>query len=294
MKLYVTTTTDGLDRSAEQALTWRLPELKGGQWRPGEITESDSSSLVLRHGDALLDVLDEAIFIAQPEPESLEQTSPELRVARARLVAGTNWDTTVAARFGLDCVEHGLGDAADVELPHGKTLGEVIADARAFLDRSSDDAEQHLSVLARLSAARRVKKSASEIGEVAFETLREDLANELDATEDSAWNTVAAFGDAVIAVVEALRHVALPRYIGARENSPDPGAASAPAVQPRVFGTPWGPVMIGGEYRSPYLPAAIAAREATVRIREAIAERSGEKACRIERAWQVAHLEELL
>ncbi len=249
---------------------------------------------MLRTNAALLEVLDELVFLAEPVPPLGDEGGPVVQVARARLLSGTSWDAKSAARFGLDCVGHGLGDAADLTLPHGKSLGEVLSDARAFLDQSSEEAEQRLSVLARLSAARRLKKSANEIGELAFETLREDLANELDATEDAAWTTIAAFGDAVIAVVEALRHLALPRYIGAKEDNPDAARMSGPAIGASVFTTPWGPVMLGGEYRSPYMPAALSAREAAMRTREAIAERSGNQAALAEHAWQAQHLLELL
>ncbi len=290
MELYVTTNADGEDRSLDELVSWDLPSRHDGHWHPGRTIES-TTELVLRDEDALLDVLDESVFVAEVI-DGIPSKDHEVRGHRARLLAGTSWDVTRAATFAIDCVAHALGDSGEVPLPDGHTLAQVLDDAREFLTQASSSSEERLSVLARLGAARRLKKEADRVGDLAFEVARDDLAREIDITNDPAWTTLAAIGDAVMAAVETLRHLALPRYYAVREATSSP--QSQPSDNARITTTPWGPIVLGAQYQSPYVTAAVAAREAAFRAREEIARRLGETQAATERQWQARRLAELI
>ncbi|HVC24914.1 MAG TPA: hypothetical protein VND23_04080 [Acidimicrobiales bacterium] len=276
--------TDGLD------VAWQLP---GGDGRPGALTTAPGG-LVLRTASALLDELGERIFEAAPSGTTADvDTAGVARVTAATLVVESGWNVERAATFALDCAEHVLGDASEAVLPGGSTLGSVITDAREVIERASDGAEQRLGVLARLNAARRLRRKGEVIGDFAFEAALEDTESAIDALEDPAWTKIASTRDAVLAAVEALRHLALPRYVAAREHTydgrhdADEGTASAPST---MWATPWGPITFGAEHRQDYEPAWVAARDTAVRARDAARSAGGDSAESDERAWQATTL----
>ncbi len=249
---------------------------------------------MLRRPLSLLDVLDGCISVAAPEDDDALEHDGTLRVRRARLVRATAWDPFRAARFALDCAGHALGDAATVELPGGHLLGEVVESARDFVERA-DAPDGHLGLLARLATARRLRNEGRAVGDIALGLSMEDVAKDLDATLDPAWTTAAAVEDAVLAALEALRHVARHRYATLREDAASAQQADVTGrFEPLVWMTAWGPIVTGAEHESPYTPASIAAREAALRARETLRARSGEDAETAERAFQGARLAELL
>ncbi|MDA8290880.1 MAG: hypothetical protein M0Z33_04250 [Actinomycetota bacterium] len=287
--LYVATDRDGVQHADARSVAWRLPDEAGTPGAPVE----PPGPFVLETASALLDDLDERIFVAVPgDGEGAPDATGMLRAASASLLGESAWDVAAAASFALDCADHVLGEAASVALPGGSTLGSAIADARDVLVRASENAEQRLGLLARLAAARRLHRTGGAIGDVAFEAVLRDTESAVVALDDPAWATVASARDAVLAAVEALRHFALPRYVAARERSYDEGRGESD-VRPApstVWTTPWGPVTVGAEHLQGFEPAWVAARDAAVRARDAARSSRGEHAELDERAWQASRL----
>jgi hypothetical protein len=291
-QLYVSTDAHGVQRVDEGDVVWGLPSPIGA---PGEVT-TGKAPLVLRDAQALLDDLGERIFLAEPVSDVATADEAGIVVTgTARLLAETAWGVERAAEFALDCAEHVLGDSADAVLPNGATLGAVVADARQVLERSSDAAEKHLGVLARLAAARRLRQRGELLGDLAIEALEDDLTTAMDALDDPAWATVATVRDAVLGAVEAVRHLALPRYIEARERAYEEDSEGADGKRETPAGilmTPWGPITLGAEHQPGYAPAWVAARDTALRARDAVRAQGGDEGT--ERSWQSQRLVELL
>ena len=268
---YVASDGDGVVREGEQR--WQL-QVDGD-------TATGDPALPALDADALLEHLEEVVWATQGGAAQLHRTG---------------WNPTVAARFALTCAEHALGASADVSLPSGSTLGEVVAEAKRFIEASASESDERtLARLSVLATARRLRRSGGEIGDLARAIVAEDTEHELEATNDPAWLTAASIADAVLAAVEALRHVAMPRYVGEREEvagSRDDQVGTA--VQPAFFSTPWGDFVVGAEHESPYTPASHLAREASFRARESVREQQGDAAAAAERAWQAGELASLL
>jgi hypothetical protein len=243
----------------------------------------------------LLTCLDEVIFEAEPIGATSEVSAGTWHADDARLVRRTPWDARSAASFALSCVEHVIGDDRSVEIPGGQTLGAVLDDAKRFLEESGGEREGRLAKLSRLSTARRLQRSGEHIGDLARGRLGEDLADEIAITNDSDWTLLASTVDAVLAAVEALRHVALPNYVTDREESGGARDASdGETYVPRIYTSPWGNFAIGAEHEPPYLPTSLLAREAALRARETVTERAGATAGSAETTWQVSLLESIL
>lgn len=291
--LYVPTDIDGAQHLPGGEHHWTLLGRDSGTGAPA--TAESGSHLVLYDAEGLLDELGERIFAATvDEPAAIDASTPHpgrILARTAHLVAETPWTVTAAARFALDCAAHVLGDAGDVALPNGTTLAEVLHEARRYLDESDGVDEHRLGFVARLGAARRLQRERERIEQLAAAAIDEDVAAGLDALEDPAWTTVAALGDAVFAAVEALRHLALPRYTAARERSyeADESADDMPAA-PFLLSTPFGTGFVGGGFPDDHVPAYVSARDAAERARGVAADRGGAEAGDAERAWQVATL----
>lgn len=286
-RTYVATDTAGIERRDGVELQWDLPEASG---RPGSAI---GKPVLIYNAAGLLDHLDEVISVAEAIGTASPEADGALKVDDARLTGPTPWNAELAARFALDCAQHVLGDAGDVALPNGAVLADVVADARRYLD-GSDEPEGRLAWLSRLNAARRLRASGTRVGDAARSVLVEDLAAELDAAEDPAWSLLASVADAVLAAVEALRHVALPRYANGREQlAGERDAHAGEAVVPSLFVTAWGPVEFGAEHESAYMPASHLAREASFRARETARQRDPAE-LQAETAWQADTLEKLL
>jgi len=255
----------------------------------------EGGPVVVVDASALLSSLDEVIFEAEPVGATSEISPGTWHADDARILRRTPWDTRRAASFALTCVEHVIGDDRSVELPGGQTLGEVLDDAKRFLDEAGGEREGRLARLSRLATARRLHRAGEHVGDLALGRLTEDLAEEIAITSDPAWTLLASTVDAVFAVVEALRHVALPNYAADRE---DAGGNRAPeedsSFVPKFFTSPWGNFAVGAEHESEYMPTSLLAREAALRARETVADRLGDGAGASETSWQVDLLESML
>ena len=127
--------------------------------------------LVLRQPRALLEVLDEHIYLAE-SPKSVEIGSDGTASVPTRsLSAQTHWNAAAATRFALDCADHLLSEVGDVSLPDGTSLAKVTGDARQMLDGTASDSMEHLGRLARLRALRRLRHERAEITAVSLEEL---------------------------------------------------------------------------------------------------------------------------
>ena len=129
-QLYVATNAEGVEQTASGAVLWGLPRPGGDRILPGEVTAApEGGELVLYRPAALLEALDERIFVAEPVGETDDRVDTAGARA-ARLTSETAWGVETAARFALDCAAHVLGAAASTALPDGSTLGDVVAEAR--------------------------------------------------------------------------------------------------------------------------------------------------------------------
>ena len=244
---------------------------------------------------ALLDSLDEIIFEAAPVGPTSAVSPGIVHATSIQLLRRTPWDVRSAASFALNCVDHVVGDDRDVTIPGGHTLGSVLADAKRFLASADREEEGRLAKLARLATARRLRRAGASVGDVAMGRLVEDLADEIEATSDPVWTLLASIVDAVLATVEALRHLAFPAYFAEREEA---GGERDESVGgrfiPQILTTPWGPFALGAEHESTYTPTSHLAREAAFRARETVFVRAGEPARTKETEWQINQLDVIL
>lgn len=287
--LYVATSADGIEHTATGEIAWRLPDAKGA---PGATT-TEPELLVLRRAAALLDALDEVVYRAEALGDQ-NDLGDRIETKSARLVAKTRWDTDVAARFAIDCAEHALEGAEHVALPDGEELAPILAGARLVLERDERGPDETLGFLARLAAVRRLRKVRDALSDAVLASTTADLGDDLDAVDDPKWATLAAGQEAVLAALEAVRHVALPRYVRSREEAVDEHPDDQPPTSNPQLMTPWGPIVFGAEHQSPYVAAWVAARDAAMRAREAAQDRGGDEAEAAELAWQASRLEEVL
>jgi hypothetical protein len=285
-RLYVVTDATGRARNGEIERHFELSEGAGPE---------EGGPVALVNETALLSCLDEVIFEAEPIGSTSEVEPGTWHADDARLVRRTPWDARGAASFALSCVEHVIGEDRSLEIPGGQTLGAVLDDAKRFLEEADGEREGRLAKLSRLATARRLHRSGGHIGDLARGRLSEDLAEEITITSDPAWTLLASSVDAVLAVVEALRHIALPNYITDREEAGGARDTSDGAsIVPWNFTSPWGNFAIGAEHESPYMATSILAREAALRARETATDRAGEAAGSAESIWQVALLASIL
>jgi hypothetical protein len=292
--LYVTTDADGIDRSSGEHIAWKLPD-----GRTPHVTESDHS-LVLHLPVALLEVLDERIFQAEPTSPTKVANDGTAKVSSARLITQTPWNTGSATVFALDCAEHILGDAAGATLPDGTLLDTVLRDARQLLLDLDSSARGRLGYLARLSALRRLQRERGELGDLSLGLLSDDATHDVDAFADPAYATLLPITDAVLAAIEALRHHVLPRvYVSAEDANNEreehalierttPMKTSTPIV------TPFGAFETGGEHGLRYEPSWTSAREAARHARTAARDRHGAQGETTEASWQAQRLGALL
>ena len=255
----------------------------------------DGGPVVLRTTTALLDELDEVIFEAEPIGSSKEITVGAIQADDARLLRRTAWDARGAAEFALACADHVAQAERGVTIPGGHTIGSILDDAKGFLADADAQKEGRLAQLARFATARRLNRAGASVGDVARARLEEDLQHEIDATSDPEWTMLASVVDAVLATVEAIRYIALPRYVAEREEAGgERDEQAGVAFIPQIYTSPWGPFTIGAEHESAYTPTSHLAREAAFRARETVGDRDGQAAQEAETAWQVAQLESIL
>lgn len=244
---------------------------------------------------ALLDALDEVIFEAEAVGPTNEVTTGVVQATSVHLLRRTPWDVRNAASFALSCVEHVIGADREVTIPGGHTLGSVLEDAKGFLSEAGGEREGRLAQLSRLATARRLRHAGESVGDVARGRLTEDLAVEIDAVDDPEWTLLASIVDAVLATVEALRHIALPNYVAEREQAGgERDEQIGSGLIPQILTTPWGPFAIGAEHESTYVPTSHLAREAAFRARECVFGQAGDAARTTEAEWQAAQLQAIL
>jgi hypothetical protein len=289
-QLYVATGAGGIEHAATGEIAWPLPNEQAGA--PGAAT-TGSEPLVLRRPAALLDALDEDIYRAEALVD-VKDLGDTVETSSARLVEKTRWDSDVAARFAIDCAEHALEGTEHVALPDGEELAPILAGARLVLERDERGSDERLGFLARLAAVRRLRKLRDSVSDAVLASTTADLGDDLDVVDDAKWAALAAGGEAVLAALEAVRHVALPRYVRSREEAVDEHSDDAPPTSNPEFMTPWGPIAFGAGHQSPYVPAWVGARDAAMRAREAAHDRGGDEAAAAELAWQANRLGEVL
>lgn len=281
---YVSTNRDLASRSATGEVRFDTPAAGGAQHGDGPVA--------LRSAEGLLDALGERVFVAEPASEAAGGGAV-VEVARARLVAETAWDDEAAARFAAACAEHALGGDGEVALPHGRTLGEVLADVHRALERPGP-AEGLLGTLSRFSTLRRLRRDGAAVSDLATLAAKQDARVGLELLEDPAWTTLAAIAEAVLASAEALRYRSHPRFVASQETLAERRPAAAVLGEPDIEETPWGPVLLGPERVPAYVSAAACAEEAAERARQAVADSGGEAAASEERAFQAQLLARLL
>ena len=288
--LYVATGADGIERSSSGEIAWKLPDEASG--KPGEETTA-RVPIVLRRSTTLLDALDEYVFRAEALGGS-KDLGDRIETTSARLVSRARWDTGLAARFAIDCAEHTLEGSEKVSLPDGNELAPILASARLVLESDERGSDERLGFLARLAAVRRLRKMRDSLSDAVLASTAADLGDDLDTVDDPKWATLAASQEGVLAALEAVRNVALPRYVRSREEAVDEHPDDEPPRSTPLVITPWGPIAFGAEHQSPYVAAWTAARDAAMRAREAAHDRGGDEAQAAELSWQAARLEDVL
>ena len=283
---FVATDADGLQHHEGYRRRWPLPVREAVGWKPGEVVEPDEhgAPVTLEAGE-LLDQLGECIFAAEAVGD----------LGAARLIARTSWSEPGAAMFALDCVDHILEivpGSAEAELPGGGTLGAIIASARQYLVTGAGADTHGLGFVSRMAAARRLRRESTAIGDAAFTAAAVAEGQGIDIRSDPAWDTLAAARDAVLAAVEAVRHVAVP-FLAERETRRYEAFEDRKSASVDQVDTPWGRFAI--DVGSPkYAPCWVAARDAAELSRQAATDLSGETAGEAERSWQVERLVGLL
>jgi hypothetical protein len=292
--LYVATDANGVEHSATGKVVWTLPVAGASQ------ETNLGHPIVLRQTRALLEVLDERIYLAE-SPKGVEIGSDgTVSVSTARLNAQTNWNAAAATMFALNCADHLLSQVGDVSLPDGTSLSKVTTDARKLLDGTASDSMEHLGRLARLSALRRLGHEKTEITALSLEELGDADRKDIDAFDDPVYATVITITDSVLAAIEALRHYVLPAlYIDAedaKENREQYAIEDrqTPIPAPSMISTPLGPIMLHAPHLLPYDPAWSGAREAARHARSAMRDRSGAEGEASELTWQAATLASIL
>jgi hypothetical protein len=292
--LYVATDANGVEHSATGRVAWKLPVEGAGQ------ATTLGHPLVLRQPRALLEVLDERIYLAEAPKDVEIGSDGTVSVPSAQLNAQTHWDAAAATRFALDCADHLLSEVGDVSLPDGTSLSKVTNDARKMLEGTATNSMEHLGRLARLSALRRLRHERGEITALSLEELGEDDRKDIDAFDDPAYATVVTITDSVLAAIEALRHFVLPAlYIDqedAKENREQYAIEDRPTSlpTPTMVSTPLGPVMLHLPDWLPYDPAWAGAREAARHARLAMRDHGGADGEASELNWQAATLASIL
>lgn len=292
---YVSTDRDGRSQTAAGVVVFDVPrqgEAADGAF-PSAPSQGASAVVELRSPEGLLDALGERIFAAEAVGGSAPEDGPVVRAASARLVAETAWDDERAARFALECAEHALRDEDDVALPHGRTLGGVLADVRAVLDRAHAPTAS-LGWLGRFAALRRLRRDGAAVSDLAMLAAKEDEGAGIDLLDDPAWTSLAAISEAVLACAEALRYLAHPHHVATREELDERDADDRPPSQLHVEETPWGWVALGAERVPAHRPAAACAEQAAERARQSVADTADEASRRRELVWQAERLAALL
>jgi len=283
---FVATDADGLQHHEGYRRRWPLPVHEDLGWQPGDVVEPDEHGTPVVLGPSeLLDQLGECIFVAEPVGDA----------GAARLVTGTSWSESQAATFALDCVAHILETvpgSADAELPGGGTLGAIITSAREYLATGTSRDGHRLGFVSRLATVRRLRREGTTIGDAAFAAAARAEGEGADIWSDPAWETLAAARDAVLAAVEAVRHVAMP-FLVDRETRRYEALEERKAAEVDEVDTPWGRFPIGGAGPK-YAPSWAAARDAAERARQAAIDLGGQEAGDAARSWQVGRLVELL
>ena len=257
-----------------------------GTVEPGAAVEApEGEHLVVHDLDGLLEHLGERIFVAEVLAGTGEHPT------RARLVSETAWNLEMAARFALDCAEHVVVDPDEKAGMSASSLTEILEAARRYLDKGEEGDEADSSLVertSRLALARRLRELGDRVSDVTLSLTVADEAADLDTFDDPAFAALASVRDAVLAVVEAIRHHAFPRLFETENVVYETDAEGTPAV----LTTPWGSFVFGSP--AGVVPAWTAASEAAERARQAIGDDGGPEAGAAERAWQRERLASLL
>jgi hypothetical protein len=291
---YVAVDRTGVEHTPTGHVRWLVPS-------HGADAVTTGDGLVLRRPVALLDVLEEQIFEAEPLEAAPPQPDGTLCVDRARLVAQARWDTETATLFALDCADHCETQLDVAALPDGTPLAAVLSDARRALGGMVPEAPERLGYLARLWSLRRLHHERAQLADLQQAVIVDDERRNRDAFDDSDYADLLPITDSVLAAVAALHHhllphlaraaVEVPEELGQHHNEDRTGAAPSQPTLSAV--TPFGSLSIGDGVLLDE-PAWTAAREAARHARLAVRDRGGARAEGAERAWQAERLGTLL
>jgi len=155
---------------------WPLPSGK----RPGKWLSVEGQIVPCHNGLHLCEPahlvkwLGPAIFEVEVSGE-IVNNGDKLVVSRARLVRKTNWTTTSAASFALDCAERALSREKKNGRTPDKRLYDALKVSRRFLKGEATQAEVYSARSAAHSAAysaRSAARSAAHSAEVKWQTKR--------------------------------------------------------------------------------------------------------------------------
>jgi hypothetical protein len=291
--LYVATDAMGVDHSSVDKVAWLLPEDGNVQ-----ITKSDHP-LVLRQPKALLEVLDQRIYLADSPTDVKIGADGTASVSTARLTLRTQWNADSATKFALDCADHLLGEVGDSPLPNGMSLVKVTADARQVLYGTATEPKEHLGRLASMSALRRLRRDRTKIASASLDELDEAMAKDLEAFDDPTFATEQTVIDAVLASIEALRHVVLPALYMAFDDAGETHGdhmvedSKGQIPTPQWIETGFGAIGLHVP-KFPFDPAWVNAREAARHARDAMNDHGGADGEISELIWQAKTLAAIL
>jgi hypothetical protein len=293
LNLYVATDAMGVDHSSADKVAWSLP--KDGNF---EMTKSDHP-LVLRQPKALLEVLDQRIYLADSPGEVTIGADGTALVPTARLTVRTPWNAESATRFALDCADHLLAEVGDSLLPNGMSLAKVTADARQVLYGTATEPKEHLGRLASIGALRRLRRDRSKIASASLDELGAAMAKDLEAFDDPTFATEQTVIDAVLASIEALRHVVLPAlYMAFDDAGETHGDHEVEDSKDQVPTPQWVETGFGAiglhVPKFPFDPAWVNAREAARHARNAMRDHGGADGEVRELTWQATTLAAIL
>jgi len=291
---FVATDDRGIEHAASGPIHWNLTGIDTAA------TTRHETPLTLRDARALLEVLDECVFLVTPIGDSYDSSDGTTRAEVARVVRRTSWGTGAATRFALECAEHLVQANGEIRLPNGTGLTDVIARARTFLDGDNPDHPEQLGELARLRALRRLRHEREEVSGFSLGSLLDDERRGVDALDDPEYATVLPVIDAVLATIEALRHHALSALYTGLEDAVAKVEGDRELDHPHAFAIPAGVVTPFGNFQgstflSPrYEPSWVCAREAARHARLAVHDLHGETAERAELSFQAELLGKIL
>ncbi len=283
---FVATDADGLQHHEGYRRRWPLPVRGETGWQPGDVVEADEHGAAVFSTGASFSTSSEnaSSWPNRPAKPARPASSPARRGPRSRqrrsrsIVSSTSWRSSQAA-LTQSCPTAGRSGRSSPRL-------------RQYLETGTGSDDHRLGFVSRIAAARRLRRESTAIGDAAFTAAAQAEGQGVDIWSDPAWGTLAAARDAVLAAVEAVRHVAFP-FLVDRETRRYEAHEEHKVAEVDQVDTPWGRFAVGGAGPK-YAPSWVAARDAAERSRQAATDLNGPTVGQAERTWQIARLEERL